>query len=684
MALLAALAAVVAQALPADASSGSRFPILVMGDSYSAGNGAGEYTGAKGCWRSPNNYAHLYAQALEGAPYNQPTTYENVACSGDSTGAFFSRTHGRPPQLDAVSHEYGLILLTVGGDDEGIFGGIVKNCLISAFVEPVRCRGFLGKAERLLKDGIVQSRLERVLSGIRHSASSKAVIALLGYPYLESDTHYELDSGTRQPVEVGKRLRAIENRADAIQRAVITGLDARDRAHSFVFIDTEQLFKGHELSATDSNPNRWFVEPLTDATVASVSTWYHPNPQGWAEEARLLLRSASIPKRNPLGAKQPTTQPGPVSTKPLWVSLPGTVIAHNEDALLMEDGFVHGPFGGTVFHLIGTRSGDPITINVGTGIPPGDSVEGGTGFLTEPGPGHPNGLAILTARVTTPASGLNPATTSEYFSVFDAATGVHVLLSAPFPVGAAEGPAVAYVGGAVRFAGCEYTTVTDSGVVSHVPFPPGGSEPGSAACKASAVVNNEILIYSPEEACESVYVSNVITQATVSRSPCLTSTAGRIPGEWFFNGAAYGVPDATTFFSAATGAALEPLSEFPFEAQRTYALGGIRSDVALLYSAAGGPSYFVSTSTWQPVFTASSEQRFTPVAIADDDAWVEAAVGHIIIDARTGATVANDWRIVPEAGGPGWTLAVEPQVCCSSEYLLRSNGTLLASLNEAP
>jgi len=288
----------------ADAASSSTFPILVMGDSYSAGNGAGDYAGPEGCWRSPNNYAGLYSQALNQPPYDQLSYVASSACSGDKTSSFFSTTDGRAPQLNSVSKHYGLILLTIGGDDVG-FAGIVQNCLIAAFVNVAKCKALLSEAGKLLSDGTIEGRVRRVLSGIRSRADSRAVIALLGYPYLESDAGYVIDKGAPDAFNVGGWLRRIEDKGDAIQERLIAELDRHDHTSSFVFVKTKALFKGHELSAESSNPNRWFVEPLTDATLLSRFTWYHPNPTGWAEEAKLLLSDPSIPKRDPIGAAPP-------------------------------------------------------------------------------------------------------------------------------------------------------------------------------------------------------------------------------------------------------------------------------------------------------------------------------------------------------------------------------------------
>jgi hypothetical protein len=75
--------------------------ILVLGDSYSAGNGAGDYFGAKGCWRSRRNYAQDYAHLIEARPIAQRAAVTNAACSGATTSWFFNSEHGRRPELDA-------------------------------------------------------------------------------------------------------------------------------------------------------------------------------------------------------------------------------------------------------------------------------------------------------------------------------------------------------------------------------------------------------------------------------------------------------------------------------------------------------------------------------------------------------------------------------------------------------
>ena len=74
-ALLVAGASGGASAAPASTAAAKTRPHYVtLGDSYSAGNGAGAYV-EKTCWRSPNNYGQRVAT-------RQGATHTTAACSG--------------------------------------------------------------------------------------------------------------------------------------------------------------------------------------------------------------------------------------------------------------------------------------------------------------------------------------------------------------------------------------------------------------------------------------------------------------------------------------------------------------------------------------------------------------------------------------------------------------------------
>jgi alpha-tubulin suppressor-like RCC1 family protein/lysophospholipase L1-like esterase len=299
------------------AGSPAVLSMLVMGDSYSAGNGGGSYFGAAGCYRSAHNYARQYERKIEVAPYNQRGFVENTACSGATTDAFFETTNGRPPELNAVNHSYDVIFLTIGGNDIH-FGDIVRFCLVALTRDGANCGPNLTRAEHLLDDGTLYRRISKVLHAIQTRAAATAKIVLLGYPHLEGDPNYRLRSGHfgNTFIEVGKRIRTIGDRGELIQERVVKDLNAKTHGQPFIFVSVQQLFDGpptHVLFAQRVNPNRWMVQPGIDASRATFSTYYHPNPTGWDQEAKLLLNDPRVPK-HPQVAAPPPPPPGGGST----------------------------------------------------------------------------------------------------------------------------------------------------------------------------------------------------------------------------------------------------------------------------------------------------------------------------------------------------------------------------------
>lgn len=271
--------------------------MLVLGDSYSAGNGADGYDPnyAK-CFRSAHNYAREFERIVEVAPYRQRSFVENRACSGAVTSDFFEGKHGRPPMSEWVNHGYDVIFLTIGGNDAS-FSDIVKYCLVNRFKSAKECNGNIQKAEKLLADGTLAARIRVVLETIRSKARSDARIVLVGYPYLEGDPHYLLDAGKKNPpVQAGRRIRAIGDDGELVQRELVDRLNAeREGAPlaDLIFASTKPIFAGHELYAdrwNQDDPQAWLWKPFEgDKNLGGRDVWYHPKPIGWRAEAKMLV-----------------------------------------------------------------------------------------------------------------------------------------------------------------------------------------------------------------------------------------------------------------------------------------------------------------------------------------------------------------------------------------------------------
>ena len=310
------------------ADDGGLLSVLVMGDSYSAGNGAGSYFGPGGCYRSSRNYARQFQTLVERS--GQRVFVENAACSGAVTVDIFGRQKPDVPgQIHAVNEGYDLIFLTLGGNDLD-FVNVVKNCLVTATRSAKDCDPSLDDAESIVKGDFNGRNLERrftsALVAIEEDADPRAKIVVLGYPYLEGNVDFTLQTRgirRRETVEVGKRVRQIGRDGDALQRRVIDELNQAGD-NSFVFVSTKNLFAGkdakaqggvgpsHELFAQFSNPARWLVDPFGGDYTIDVPTYYHPNPRGWLEEAKLLTRTTGVPQTDINSGPPPVPPPPPL------------------------------------------------------------------------------------------------------------------------------------------------------------------------------------------------------------------------------------------------------------------------------------------------------------------------------------------------------------------------------------
>ena len=312
-----------------------------LGDSYSAGNGAGAYT-EKTCWRSPNNYGQRVATS-KGA------TYTNAACSGGviadilqpralgsstlrtrtyrvpvgavdaraqwleqaqddalcgtpsqpdfyytysirssaSAGSHFTATVRcqlmAEPQINSVDRSTDAVFLTIGGNDLG-FTTIVTQCL--ALASSVGCKDAMDAAEVELTG--LKSATQEALKAVHARSGGRADIYLLGYPHLiNTDTH---EVGLTY--DFGKELADLQRRGDAAQRAGMAELDRSTPGRGgFTFVDVKPDWGGftHGLDPRPlaSQSNAWLVPILGPGR--EYYEWVHPSAAGWGASALALV-----------------------------------------------------------------------------------------------------------------------------------------------------------------------------------------------------------------------------------------------------------------------------------------------------------------------------------------------------------------------------------------------------------
>ncbi|MDT0269795.1 SGNH/GDSL hydrolase family protein [Streptomyces sp. DSM 44915] len=217
---------------------------VALGDSYSSGNGAGDYIDSSGdCHRSNNAYPSLWAEA------NNPSSFTFVACSGavtsDVTGS----------QVNSLSSSTGLVSITIGGNDAG-FANVMTTCVLGS---DTTCLNRVATA-RSFVSSTLPARLDSVYNAIK-SRAPNADVVVLGYPRF-----YTEPSGICLGLSQTKRT-AINQAADQLNSVI----RARAAAHGFTYGDVAAAFDGHELCSGDN----WLHDLALPVWAA-----YHPTALG--------------------------------------------------------------------------------------------------------------------------------------------------------------------------------------------------------------------------------------------------------------------------------------------------------------------------------------------------------------------------------------------------------------------
>jgi lysophospholipase L1-like esterase len=247
LALAAATAATAALSLiltaaPAGASTTN---YVAMGDSYSSGLGAGNYSGGS-CDRSSHAYAQLWATA------NAPASFAFVACSGATTTDVINN------QLSALSSATTLVSITIGGNDVG-FSSVMETCVLSS---TSTCVNAVNQAEAQAR-----SQLPGALSTLFGDISARApnaTVVVMGYPEF-----YDLSrSSGCIGLSTNDRI-ALDGGADVLDSVIQAAAAGRAR---FVYAEIRPAFAGHEICDSTS----W----LHSVDWLNLGDSYHPTASG--------------------------------------------------------------------------------------------------------------------------------------------------------------------------------------------------------------------------------------------------------------------------------------------------------------------------------------------------------------------------------------------------------------------
>lgn len=250
--------------------------LLIAGDSYSSGVGAGNYRGGA-CLQSDGAYGFKYADLLRAKGLT--VNVRNVACGG-------ATVPNLDTQLRSVTPDTDLVVMTIGGNDVG-FANIVVQCFTPLISDPARCQQAVNDGKRKIPS-VQASALQR-LEMLKARARPGVKVAVVSYPYLANPGNYVL-RGLFNSVNAGKIARELGDMGD--QAVINAGQQANASAGYDIvsFVPTKDLFIGHEPDQDPfrENPNRW-VHEFTG--LLGPVDFYHPTPRGYQAMAEALIRA---------------------------------------------------------------------------------------------------------------------------------------------------------------------------------------------------------------------------------------------------------------------------------------------------------------------------------------------------------------------------------------------------------
>jgi lysophospholipase L1-like esterase len=274
------------------AASVLRGSYVSLGDSYTAGLGIPDQTGATaGCGQSTSSYPYLVARSLR-------LDLTDMSCSSatipDMTAAQPTADGTNPAQLSALSSGTALVTVGIGGNDIGIIG-IVTKCteldLIPALI-PGRSSSDLTPCKDFYTSGganQIQQRIQAVTVDLTDTLTQiklrapRARVDVIGYP----DLLPAAGGGCGDALGITEGDIAFLNKEEVLLKGVLreVALAAGDG-----YVDTYTPSEGHDACAAPGS--RW-LEPLLPSAPAAP---LHPNAvgeRGMADAVVGAVKSAS-------------------------------------------------------------------------------------------------------------------------------------------------------------------------------------------------------------------------------------------------------------------------------------------------------------------------------------------------------------------------------------------------------
>ena len=259
---------------------------VALGDSYSSGNGAGDYLPGD-CIRSRNAYPELIEREFFGDP--KDTTLIFGACSGASTANFDSSQSGSIPAQKVYLEEpeskpgsVGLVTFTFGGDNDHVFFNVLRYCAARTVFEETceeHSKGAVADALSRIEADLktLYEKVKNAKVNGEPALTAGAKVIALGYPRIF-------------PIDRTKECKTGYNRHDfqpsdmTWLNGVVKNFDTKTenaaRAAGISYINDINAFSGHELCQRDPYVNAFEYTSPHDS--------FHPTGAGHAALADLI------------------------------------------------------------------------------------------------------------------------------------------------------------------------------------------------------------------------------------------------------------------------------------------------------------------------------------------------------------------------------------------------------------
>jgi lysophospholipase L1-like esterase len=217
---------------------------VALGDSYSSGVGAGDYSGDS-CDRSRRAFPAQWAA-------NRPdASFAFAACAGATTASVIGT------QLSSLNSSTTVVTITVGGNDVG-FESVLTKCVVEG---SGACNSAVNAGEAKAR-GSLSPQLATLYRAVTVRAPN-ARILVFGYP-----NFYDLTSTRTCPGLGGSSRTKIDEGIGVLDDVIASAARAAD----VEFVDSRPAFDGHEIC--DGTP--W----LHSVDITEPGASYHPTSAG--------------------------------------------------------------------------------------------------------------------------------------------------------------------------------------------------------------------------------------------------------------------------------------------------------------------------------------------------------------------------------------------------------------------